>query len=56
MKAKHIFRYYLIYREHLLASQLEDDSDTITVENLVEFVDNNISDEDRLDYADKVWN
>jgi hypothetical protein len=54
--AKVIYRYYLIYREYLLENSISDDSNSITTEDLLNFVQNNINFEDRLRLADKIWN
>ena len=54
--AKNIWRYYSIYRQHLMNNKLKDDSSTISIDELVDFVENNITDEDRLVLADEIWN
>lgn len=56
MIAKTIWRYYSIYRQHLMNNKLKDDSSTISVAELVDFVENHITDEDRLQLADEIWN
>lgn len=54
MVAKKVVRYYLIYREYLLEHNLPDDSNTITVSNLIDFVENQIDTEYLLELADRV--
>ena len=55
-KAKHVYLYYLIYKEYLLEKKLEDDSSHILVEDLMYFVQNNISEEYRIELIEKVQN
>jgi len=46
-KAEKIYLYFRVYQHHLINNNLPDDSDTITVDDLVEYVEKEISDEDR---------
>ena len=50
MTAKKLTLYYFIYKEHLSVNNLADDSDTILVDDLIDFVENEIGDEDRSNY------
>lgn len=54
--AKTIWRYYSIYKQYLLNNSLADDSSTISIDELVDFVENQITNEDRLQLADEIWN
>lgn len=42
MNAKKIHRYFEIYREYILDNNLEDDSDLITIDSLIAFVEDEI--------------
>ena len=46
MNAKEIYYYFRIYQHFLIENKLEDDSETITAQDLIEYVDNHIDKED----------
>ena len=52
--AKNIVLYYHIYREFLWENNLDNDSNGITVDELIDYVDNQIDVDDRLRLADLV--
>jgi len=54
MKARTLVRYYSIYRQHLFDNNLPDDSNEISVEELTDFVENQISLEDRFNIIDRL--
>lgn len=54
INAKLVVRYYHIYREYLWENGLDDDSKTIDVESLVNYVNSEIDTETRLRLADKI--
>lgn len=45
--AKNIYRAYLIYREYLSNNNLDDDSNSITADAVIEFVEKEIDEEER---------
>lgn len=47
MNAKQVYYYFRIYQHFLQENNLVDDSDGITVADLIDYVDNHISEEDR---------
>lgn len=54
MKARTLVKYYSIYRQYLLDNNLPDDSNEISVEELIDFVENQISLEDRFNIVDRL--
>lgn len=54
MKAKQIFKYFLIYREFLRENNLEDDTDKITLKDLIDFVQQQMEPEERKSLYEKV--
>jgi hypothetical protein len=54
MNAKQIYLYFLIYRECILDNELTDDSDEITVEDLVDYVENFIDTDYRVELTNRV--
>jgi hypothetical protein len=47
--ARQVVRYYKIYKTFLLENSLDDDSKEISVEDLIDYVDNHISEEDKME-------
>lgn len=44
--AKMVHDYFIRYKQYLLDNNLDDDSKTITVKQLIRFVDNHIDEEE----------
>lgn len=45
--AKQVYRNFIIYNHYLIENNLENDSKTISVSALMDFVENEIDDEDK---------
>lgn len=50
-KAYKIYKYWLIYREWLIENNLDDDTEFINIDSLIQFVEKQISKED----AERIW-
>ncbi len=48
-KAQKVYLYFRVYQHYLIAHKLEDDSSQITVNDLVDFVDHQIDEEERVE-------
>jgi hypothetical protein len=47
--ARQVVRYFKIYKQFLRENNLDDDSKEISVESLINFVENHISEDDRME-------
>ena len=47
IKASKVENYLQVYRLHIINAKLEDDSETVSVDDLINYVDNHIDQEDK---------
>lgn len=47
--ALQVVRYFKIYKQFLMENNLADDSKDISVESLIDFVENNIEEDERME-------
>jgi len=54
MKAIKVYKYFEIYRMYIVDNLLDDDSHSISVKGLIDFVDNFMNIEDKLEYEQRI--